>query len=152
MHSYKSYCSDSTNSNAKRSIINFIPQIIVVVVGYLTTVMYYSYGQRPSLSVDGWYESHMITGTNVIKIPRHLSYGWGKTPEKSQPGIWPDRGSNPGPLRDRRAYYTCPTAVDKFRSDSSPSIIWPPISSKSYSFVYGRRRSLTIAVVHDVVK
>ena len=40
----------------------------VVVIGYLTTVMYYSYGQRPAPSVDGWsmvwmlYDSHMITG------------------------------------------------------------------------------------------
>ena len=42
--------------------------IAVVVVVYLATAMYYSYGQRPSPSVDRWYmvwmtyDGHMITG------------------------------------------------------------------------------------------
>ena len=35
-------------------------ELIVVIVSYLTTTMYYSYGQRPSPSVDGWYKFWMI--------------------------------------------------------------------------------------------
>ena len=45
-----------------------VDYLVVDVVCYLTTVMYYSYGQRPSPSVYGWYMvwmtyyGHMITG------------------------------------------------------------------------------------------
>ena len=46
--------------------------------------------QRPSSSIDGWIWFWMI-----------ISYGWGKTPEKPQPGNWSYRGSNPGPLGER---------------------------------------------------
>ena len=64
---------------------------------YLPMAMHYSQGQRPSPSVDEWYmvwwhDGHMIT---VAQISWHLSYGWGKTPEKisarklTPPGIGP---------------------------------------------------------------
>ena len=41
-----------------------------------------------------------IRGPCGPKVSRHLSYRWGKTPKKPHP-----RGSNPGPLRDKRACY-----------------------------------------------
>ena len=49
-----------------------------------------------------WY-----TGTFVsLKVSWHLAYGWGKPPKKPlTQETCPDRGSNPGPLRDRRACY-----------------------------------------------
>ena len=43
------------------------------------------------------------------KVSWHLSYRWGKTPKNPHQETCPDRGSNPGPLRDKRA---CSTAVD----------------------------------------
>ena len=40
------------------------------------------------------------------KVSWHLSYRWGKTPKKNlTQETCPDRGSNPGPLRDKRACY-----------------------------------------------
>ena len=60
-----------------------------VVVCYLTTAMYYRYGQRPSPSVDEWYivmmiyDGHMITGDECG--PNFLTFVFvsGKTPEKT---------------------------------------------------------------------
>ena len=46
-----------------------------------------------------------IRGTCGLKAPWHLSYGRGKPRKKSHPETCPDQGSNPGPLRDRHAYY-----------------------------------------------
>ena len=46
-----------------------------------------------------------IQGPCGPKVSRHLSYRWGKTPRKPHPGNRPDRGSNSGPLRDKRACY-----------------------------------------------
>ena len=51
------------------------------------------------------YDDQRYLGTNVAQISWHLSYSWGKTPEKTSAGKWSDRGSNPGPLRDRRRCY-----------------------------------------------
>ena len=45
------------------------------------------------------------------KVSWHLSYRWGKTPKNLTQETCPDRGSNPGPLRDRRAW--CPLAHSK---------------------------------------
>ena len=39
------------------------------------------------------------------KVSRHLSYRWGKTRKNLTQETCPDRGSNPGPLRDKRACY-----------------------------------------------
>ena len=39
------------------------------------------------------------------KASRHLSYRWGKTPKNLTQETCPDRGSNPGPLHDKRACY-----------------------------------------------
>ena len=75
----------------------------VVVICYLTTTMYYSHGQRPSPSKDGWdmvwmiYGGHMITGANVAQIFWHLSYSWGKTPEKTSNRKLTQQGMEPGP-------------------------------------------------------
>ena len=46
-----------------------------------------------------------IRGPWGPKASRHLSYRWGKTPKNFTQETFPDRGSNPGPLRDRRACY-----------------------------------------------
>ena len=52
---------------------------------------------------DDWWWPNDIRGS---KASRHLSYRWGKTPKKNlTQETWPDRGSNPGPLRDRRTCY-----------------------------------------------
>ena len=39
------------------------------------------------------------------KASRHLTYRWGKPQKNLSQENRPDRGSNPGPLRDRRACY-----------------------------------------------
>ena len=39
------------------------------------------------------------------KVSWQLSYRWGKTPKNLTQETCPDRGSNPGPLRDKRACY-----------------------------------------------
>ena len=47
-----------------------------------------------------------IRGPWGPKVSWHLSYRWGKIPEKNlTQETCPDRGSNPGPLRDKRACY-----------------------------------------------
>ena len=46
-----------------------------------------------------------IRGSCGPKASWHLSYRWGKTPKKIIQETCPDRGSNLGPLCDRRAYY-----------------------------------------------
>ena len=45
-----------------------------------------------------WY-----SGTLGAQSFQHLSYRWGKTPKKLTQETCPDQGSNPGPLRDKRA-------------------------------------------------
>ena len=52
------------------------------------------------------------------KVSWHLSYRWGKTPKNLTQETCPNRGSNPGPLHDRRACTTYPTVVD------SPHYVW----------------------------
>ena len=42
------------------------------------------------------------------KASWYLSYRWGKPPKNLTQETCPDRGSNPGPLRDRRAYCCLP--------------------------------------------
>ena len=45
----------------------------------------------------------------------HLPYSWGKNPEKNHTQeTFPDRGSNPGPLRDRCAWYRLLHSVGLF--------------------------------------
>ena len=39
------------------------------------------------------------------KVSWHLSYRWGKPRKNLTQETCPDRGSNPGPLRDKRAFY-----------------------------------------------
>ena len=39
------------------------------------------------------------------KVSWHLSYRWGKTPKNLTQETCPDRGSNAGPLRDKRTCY-----------------------------------------------
>ena len=47
-----------------------------------------------------------IRGPRGPKASRHLSYRWGKFPRKNlTQETCPERGSNPGPLRDKRACY-----------------------------------------------
>ena len=46
-----------------------------------------------------------IQGLCWPKATSHLSYGWGKTPKNVTQENCPDRGSNPGSLRDRSACY-----------------------------------------------
>ena len=46
-----------------------------------------------------------IRGTCRPKASWHLSYSWGQTPKKLHPGNLSRLGSNPDPLRDRRAFY-----------------------------------------------
>ena len=46
-----------------------------------------------------------IRGPWGPKVSWHLSYRWGKIPKNLTQETCPDRGSNPGPLRDKRAYY-----------------------------------------------
>ena len=46
-----------------------------------------------------------IRGPWGPKVSWHMSDRWGKIPKKPHPGNCPDRGSNPGPLRDKRACY-----------------------------------------------
>ena len=46
-----------------------------------------------------------IRGPRGPKVSWHLSYRWGKAPKNLTQETCPDRGSNPGPLRDRRAFY-----------------------------------------------
>ena len=46
-----------------------------------------------------------IRGPWGPKVSWHLSYRWGKTPKNLTQEPCPDRGSNPGPLRDKRACY-----------------------------------------------
>ena len=51
------------------------------------------------------YVGQMIFGDLVgLKVP-YICLTGGKTPKKPHPGTCPDRGSNPGPLRDKRACY-----------------------------------------------
>ena len=60
---------------------------------------------------QGEYERTVMTaklysGPCGPKASWHLSYRWGKTPEKTSPRkVVPTGESNPGPLRDRRACY-----------------------------------------------
>ena len=55
---------------------------------------------------NGDYGGQMIFGDlRGHKVSRHLSYGWGKTPKNLTQETCSDRGSNTGPLRDRRAHY-----------------------------------------------
>ena len=48
-----------------------------------------------------------IRGPCGPKVSRHLSYRWGKTSKNLTQETCPDRGSNPGPLRDKRAPQRC---------------------------------------------
>ena len=51
-------------------------------------------------NIKWWlWRTNDIRGLCGPKVSWHLSYRWAKTPKK------PHRGSNPGPLRDRRACY-----------------------------------------------
>ena len=55
-------------------------------------------------NMKGWlWRPNDIRGPCGPKASWHLSYRWGKTPKKTTQETCPDRGSNPGPLRDRRA-------------------------------------------------
>ena len=55
-----------------------------------------------------------IRGSCGPKVSWHLFYMWGKTPKKLTQETCPDRGSNPGPLRDRRACYRLFHSVGSF--------------------------------------
>ena len=53
-----------------------------------------------------WRQPNVIRGSWGPKVSWHLSYRWGKTPKKNlTQETFLDRGSNPGPLRDKRACY-----------------------------------------------
>ena len=77
-------------------------KIFGVVVYYLTTGMYYSYGKRPSPSVEGWYMlqmkygGHMITGDECGPNVLTFAYGWGKIPWKISTRKLTRPGSNSG--------------------------------------------------------
>ena len=55
-----------------------------------------------------WRRPNDIRGPCGPKGSRHLSYRWGKTRDNLTQETCPDRGSNPGPLRDKRACYHLP--------------------------------------------
>ena len=48
---------------------------------------------------------HLASRHGRPKISRYLSYSWGKPRKNPTQEICPYRGSNPGPLRDKRACY-----------------------------------------------
>ena len=52
-----------------------------------------------------WRRPNDIRGPWGPKVSWHLSYRWGKTPKKLTQKTCPERGSNPGPLCDKRACY-----------------------------------------------
>ena len=57
-------------------------------------------------NVKGWlWRLNYIRGPYGPKASWHSSYRWGKTPKNLTQETCPDRGSNPGPLRDKRACY-----------------------------------------------
>ena len=57
-------------------------------------------------NVEWWLQQpNDIRGPWGPKVSWHLSYRWGKTLINLTQETCPDRGSNPGPLRDKRACY-----------------------------------------------
>ena len=72
------------------------------------------WGFRARQHLRSWEPEWMImmakwnSGTMGRKASWHLSYRWGITPKKLTQETCPDRGSKPGPLRDRRACYHLP--------------------------------------------
>ena len=55
---------------------------------------------------NGDYDGQMIFGDlGGLKFPDICLTGWGKTRKNLTQETCPDRGSNPGPLRDKRACY-----------------------------------------------
>ena len=58
------------------------------------------------VNLKGWlWWLNYIRGPCGPNASYHLSYKRGKPRKNLTPETCPDRGSNPGPLRDRRAYY-----------------------------------------------
>ena len=54
-------------------------------------------------NMKGWiWRPNDIRSPYGPKASWHVSYRWGKTPKKPRPETCPDRGPNPGPLRDTR--------------------------------------------------
>ena len=67
-------------ANLSPGTIIYLVVVVVVVASYLTTAMYYSYGQITSPFVDGYvvwmiYDGHMITGDECGPHFMELSYG-----------------------------------------------------------------------------
>ena len=56
-------------------------------------------------NMEWWLRRPNDLGPCGPKVSWHLSYRWGKAPKKPPQETCPDRGSNPGPLRDKRACY-----------------------------------------------
>ena len=90
---------------------NALPHLLLY---WLIAIMYYSHGQRPSPSVDGWIWFWMIAKwyprTKVARICWHLPYVWGKPHNEPQPGNWPT-GIEAGPSGWEVTPYPSTTAV-----------------------------------------
>ena len=64
-------------------------------------------------------DGQIIFGDDVgLKIPDICHTGEEKPRKNLTQETCPDRGSNPGLLRDRHACYRCPTAVDSQRDNT----------------------------------